>query len=247
MANKTLHTAKKHNDVTITIHPIRPEDLRFIAFLDASFAPKSKPESHAGMIILATHKDISQNKSCLISPISWGTKKIQRVVTSTLSAETSALSTALDQLTWVRLYQAWMITQRLSGNNLSPSNSSWRDLHWAHSGAQLADAHTKVMEGNFLRETLRQGRFCLHDENEVLKNRASARIRLKWLRSAADQIQTYKIFKFANVNRAQLHILLTWRHHGNNQVFQNTPLSFPKACMRYARESPGDVVGGSLP
>ena len=50
MANKTLHIAKKHSDVTITIHPIKTDDLRFIAFLDASFASKSKPESHAGEI-----------------------------------------------------------------------------------------------------------------------------------------------------------------------------------------------------
>ena len=36
-------------------------------------------------------------------------KKIQRIVTSTLSAETSALSTTLDQLTWLRLYWAWIL------------------------------------------------------------------------------------------------------------------------------------------
>jgi hypothetical protein len=113
MANKTLHTAKKHSDVNIKIQPIKPEDLRFIAFSDASFASKVKPESYAGMIILATHKEIAQNKSCVISPISWGTKKIQRVVTSTLSAETSALSTTLDQLTWVRVYWGWLLNPEI--------------------------------------------------------------------------------------------------------------------------------------
>ena len=61
-------------------------------------------------------------------------------------------------------------------------------LHWVHSGAQLADALTKVMEANFLRETLRQGKYCLHDSNEVLKNRASARNRLKWLKTSTDQM-----------------------------------------------------------
>ena len=108
-ANKVLHNAKKHSDVHIKIQPIKTEDLRFIAFSDASFASKSKPESHAGMIILATHREISQSQSCPVSPISWGAKKIQRIVTSTLSAETSALSTTLDQLTWLRLYWAWIL------------------------------------------------------------------------------------------------------------------------------------------
>lgn len=240
-ANKVLHNAKKHSDVSIKIQPINTQDLRFIAFSDASFASKSKPDSHAGMIILSTHQDITRNQSCPISPLSWGTKKIQRIVTSTLSAETTALSTTLDQLTWMRLYWAWILNPNTAwqkpeeAKNLPPAISlptykvndqdlaitdckslydlttrtaipncqefrtqllarSIKDimsegirLHWVHSGAQLADALTKVMEANFLRETLRNGRYCLHDSEEVLKNRASNRNRLKWLRTATDQ------------------------------------------------------------
>ena len=240
-ANKVLHNAKKHSDVSIKIQPINTQDLRFIAFSDASFASKSKPDSHAGMIILSTHQDITRNQSCPISPLSWGTKKIQRIVTSTLSAETSALSSTLDQLTWMRLYWAWILNPNTAwqkpeeAKNLPPAITlptykvndqdlaitdckslydlttrtaipncqefrtqllarSIKDimsegirLHWVHSGAQLADALTKVMEANFLRETLRNGRYCLHDSEEVLKNRASNRNRLKWLRTATDQ------------------------------------------------------------
>ena len=51
-ANKVLHNAKKHSDVNIKIQPIPLKDVRFVAFSDASFASKSKPES--------------QNKSCVI-------------------------------------------------------------------------------------------------------------------------------------------------------------------------------------
>ena len=242
MANKTLHVAKKHHDVTIKINPIAINDLRFLAFSDASFASKTKPESYSGMIILATHKEISQNKSCIISPLSWGTKKIQRVVTSTLSAEATALSTTLDQLTWIRVYWAWLIDPKipwqkpetvkilpealtvptikvdekdlaitdckslydLTTRTAVPNCQEFRTqllarsikdiltenicLHWVHSGAQLADALTKVMEGQFLRETLRQGHYCLHDANEVLKSRANARNRLKWLRMSASEM-----------------------------------------------------------
>ena len=159
------------------------------------------------MITLATQKDISQHKTCAISPISWGTKKIQRIVTSTLPAETSALSTSLDQPTWIRFYWAWLLDpnipwQKLAKiTNLPPAISlpiykandqdlaitdrnvfiTWplqllfptvknlepncwiRDilaegirLHRVHSGAQLADALTKMMEANFPRETLKQ-------------------------------------------------------------------------------------------
>ena len=55
-------------------------------------------------------------------------------------------------------------------------------LRWVHSGAQLADALTKVMESHFLRETLRVGRYKLNDETEVLRDRACTKTRLKWLR-----------------------------------------------------------------
>eukprot|EP00435_Cladocopium_sp_Y103_P021947 s3593_g5.t1 len=243
-ANKALHIAKKHSDVTIKINPISTEDLRFIAFSDASFASKSKPESHSGMIILATHKDISQNKACTISPLSWGTKKIQRVVTSTLSAETTALSTALDQLTWIRLYWAWILRPEinwrkpetinelpeaisiptikfdekdfaitdckslydLTTRTAVPNCQEFRtqlqaraikdilaegiQLHWVHSGAQLADALTKTMEASFLRTTLKQGWYCLHDEHEILKDRATARNRLRWLKSSSDEMSS---------------------------------------------------------
>ena len=241
-ANKALHIAKKHHDVTIKIQPIKPNDLRFLAFSDASFASKVKPESHAGMIILATHKDISQNTACPISPISWGSKKIQRVVTSTLSAETSALSTTLDQLTWLRLYWAWIFDQSIRWQNPSevsnlpealtvptmkvdekdlaitdckslfdlttrtavPNCQEYRtqlqaraikdildegiQLHWVHSGAQLADALTKTMEATFLRSTLKHGSYCLHDIEQVLKERATTRNRIRWLKTTTEEM-----------------------------------------------------------
>ena len=107
-ANKLLHEAKRHHDMTITIKPIPIEDFRFVAFSDASFASKSKPDSHAGMVIVGTHKQILQNQQCPISPITWGCRKIQKVVTSTLSAETMSLASALDQLAWRRIFWSWI-------------------------------------------------------------------------------------------------------------------------------------------
>ena len=168
-------------------------------------------------------------------------------MTSTLSAEATALSSTLDQLTWIRVYWAWLIDPKiawqkpetvktlpealtvptlkaedkdlaitdckslydLTTRTAVPSCQEFRTqlvarsikdilsenirLHWVHSGAQLADALTKIMEGQFLRETLRQGHYCLHDADEVLKNRANARNRLKWLRSAACEMSSNQL------------------------------------------------------
>lgn len=243
-ANQCLYEAKKHHDDSITIQAINKDDLRFLAFSDASFASKSNPSSHSGSIIMSTHKAINQNTTCPVSPLSWGSRKIQRVVTSTLAAETVSLASVLDQLSWTRLCWGWMLnpevqwkrpsealkqlplsisTATMSAPSLPdsvaatdckslydlvtrtapPQCSEFRtqlaaraikdllsegtSLRWVHSGAQLADCLTKIMESSFLRETLRVGQYKLHDESEVLKNRASSRNRIKWLKSNTAQ------------------------------------------------------------
>ena len=258
MGNQALYEAKSHHDVNINIQSIPISDLRFLAFSDASFASKNNPNSHTGSIIMATHRDISKNISCPVSPLSWGCKKIQRVVTSTLAAETVSLSSVLDQLSWIRLCWSWMLdnrvqwqnpdqalkklpeafssvtvhAQNLSGDVAATDCKSLYDLvtrtappqctefrtqlaaraikdlltegtslRWVHSGAQLADCLTKVMETSFLRETLIQGRYKLHDELAVLKNRASTRNRIKWLKenSQSSNDECFLTFGFLGV------------------------------------------------
>ena len=107
-ANRVLHEAKQHADVSINIQPIDQADLRFVAFSDASFASAKTSDSHQGMIIMAAHKGIGNNQRSSINPIVWHSKKIQKVAVSTLSAEAMALAGAVDILTWVRLFWAWI-------------------------------------------------------------------------------------------------------------------------------------------
>ena len=189
---------------------------------------------------MSTHKEIGDNVTCMVNPISWGCKKIQRVVTSTLSAETVSFSSVLDQLSWIRLCWAWLLNskvhwqtpeaalqklpvsystatvkaQRLSEDTIATDCKSLYDLitrtappacsefrtqlnarkikemiaegvsvRWVHSGAQLADSLTKIMDTSFLRETIMQGKYRLNDELEILKARSDSRTRLKWLRN----------------------------------------------------------------
>ena len=47
----------------------------------------------------------------------------------------------------------------------------------------MADSLTKVMDGTVLRECLKLGRYHLQDEAQVLKSRADAKTRLRWLRN----------------------------------------------------------------
>ena len=54
------------------------------------------------------HQDIFNQKVAVASPLSWSSKKIDRVVASTFAAETFALSHTVDALNWIRLTWEWI-------------------------------------------------------------------------------------------------------------------------------------------
>lgn len=68
-ANKLLHETKVNSNVTLKIQPIKVEDIRFIAFSDASFASEKCPDSYQGMMIMAAHRQIGENKVSKVNPI----------------------------------------------------------------------------------------------------------------------------------------------------------------------------------
>ena len=88
--------------------PIRIEDLTFCAFSDASFATASNLQSRQGTLIFTTDKNLAENKRAVVCPVAWSSRKIPRVVTSTLSAEAVALSSTLDRLGFLRLFWEWV-------------------------------------------------------------------------------------------------------------------------------------------
>ena len=106
-ANRVLLEAKK-NPVNLVIVPIREDQVSFCAFSDASFETKRGQASRQGTIIFTTDSGMAQNQLSVICPIAWSSRKIPRVVRSTLSAEATALSTCLDRLSWLRLLWAWL-------------------------------------------------------------------------------------------------------------------------------------------
>eukprot|EP00435_Cladocopium_sp_Y103_P040013 s2586_g10.t2 len=263
-ANRILHEAKSHADVKIVVKAIPNQDVRFVAFSDASFASAKNPSSHQGMMIMARNAAIGQNHKSDVSPLVWHSKKIQRVAVSTLSAEAMSLAGAVDVLSWMRLYWGWIqdvsipwrqadqtllklppafaaLMPEDSDDAFTPSSkvqemlknlpktsdaiittdckslydlisrttppscgefrtqlqaklikehlSSGIQIRWVPSGAQVADSLTKIMDNTMLRECLRIGRYCLHDEAEILKVRSDSRARLQWLRQSAEHMQ----------------------------------------------------------
>ena len=110
-ANRILQEAKRHK-VSLMIVPLQESRVTFCAFSDASFASSNNLTAHQGTIIFATTNELLENNSAVVCPIAWSSKKIPRVVRSTLGAEAVALSNTVDRLSWIRVFWAWMKDSR---------------------------------------------------------------------------------------------------------------------------------------
>ena len=117
-ANRVLYEAKSH-PVELTIVPIPESRLTFCAFSDASFATNKNETSRQGTLIVSTDCQLSRNESAVVCPMAWSSKKIPRVVTSTLSAEAIALSSSLDRLGYLRVCWEWFKNPGLDWTDIS--------------------------------------------------------------------------------------------------------------------------------
>ena len=224
-ANRVLFEGKKH-EVCLILVPIPESQVAFCSFSDASFSTSQDSASRQGTLIFATDWKLAQNERTVVCPIAWSSRKIPRVVTSTLSAEAISLSSALDRLSYIRLCWEWLKNPGLDWTNPTevlsraplasavtdcksvfdiatktspPVCSEYRTtlecllirerlqenvaMRWISTQAMLADSLTKSMDAVMLRECLRSGKYALFDESESLKQRASKREKLHWLRA----------------------------------------------------------------
>ena len=119
--NKVLREAQQTAQVKICFRSILPQEVTHVSFGDASFASPKQLASFQGTLICATTKALDQNQQAPISPLSWSSKKIARVVRSTLSAEAYSMSRSVDRLSWLRLL--WGV--------IHVDGFKWQDPHQA--------------------------------------------------------------------------------------------------------------------
>ena len=105
--NRMLHYAKTHSDMYLLIPSIPVDEMTYCVFSDASFATQKDQNSYSGVLIVGTTASLMENQLAIITPTAWSSKKIPRVVRSTLSAEAVSLSNSLDRLSWIRLAWEW--------------------------------------------------------------------------------------------------------------------------------------------
>ena len=106
-ANRVLYEAKSH-PVSLMIVPIKEQQVTFCAFSDASFETGRGQSTRQGTIIFSTDGRLENNVKTVVCPVAWSSKKIPRVVRSTLSAEAVALGSTLDRLSWIRVFWQWL-------------------------------------------------------------------------------------------------------------------------------------------
>ena len=85
-ANKVLSESKQH-PVSLMVLPIAPQDVTYCAFSDASFLSNKQNSAHQGTLIFATTPELLENKKAVVAPVAWTSKRVPRVVRSTLGAE----------------------------------------------------------------------------------------------------------------------------------------------------------------
>ena len=103
MADKLLREAQETSDTKIHFRSIRADQVSRVVFGDASFASPKQLSSCQGTIVFATAPKLQENVTAPISPQTWSSKKIARVVRSTLAAEAFSMSCGVDKLSWMRL------------------------------------------------------------------------------------------------------------------------------------------------
>eukprot|EP00435_Cladocopium_sp_Y103_P039315 s274_g10.t1 len=178
VGNRILNDAKKHSDTAIRIQALPIDQIRFLSFSDAAFATREKANSQKGCLILATTETIDQIQSSPVSPLIWFSKKINRVVSSTLASETFALSGALDLLSWTRIHWAWMLNPNLKWQ--SPEETL-KDLPNAFAVVDCKSLYdllqkTSIPQCTEYRTTL---------EALVVRERLKEGVIIKWVHSAA--------------------------------------------------------------
>ena len=101
-ANRVLRETQLNEEVQVQYLPIAPTSITFASFGDASFASSKCLSSHQGTVVCATDHRLESNQEAPLSPLVWLSKKIPRVVRSTLSAEAYSMSKSVDVLGWMR-------------------------------------------------------------------------------------------------------------------------------------------------
>ena len=96
--NEVIRNLKKKPEVQLRIQPLRA--MKFAVISDASFG-NDNMHSQGGQMVICHEAGLQENQRVKANLLWWRSAKIQRVVNSTLAAETQSLSRGLGDLLWI--------------------------------------------------------------------------------------------------------------------------------------------------
>ena len=100
--NKLMREAKSMPDLCWWIVSV-PSSFVWLTAADAAWANRPDGSSTSGHVIMAAHPNILYGESSTVSVLAWNSRKIRRVVRSSLGAECAAFSTGLEHTDMFRV------------------------------------------------------------------------------------------------------------------------------------------------
>ena len=100
--NKLMREAKSMPDLCWWIVSV-PSSFVWLTAADAAWANRPDGSSTSGHVIMAAHPNILRGESSTVSVLAWNSRRIRRVVRSSLGAECAAFSTGLEHTDMFRV------------------------------------------------------------------------------------------------------------------------------------------------
>ncbi len=109
-ANNAVRRAKQHKGLGLSFKAIPPENLTICCHSDAAFANLGA-HTQAGYVLAFVDKKLQHGEESHWCPVAWRSYKLPRAVSSTLAAESQAMSTASGTAEWLTV----MLNEALDG------------------------------------------------------------------------------------------------------------------------------------
>ena len=153
-ANKVLRYAKETADIVLTIraHGNGLGELRFGFYSDASWSTRPDGSSQGGwLVFIGSEKEFNDGHPFPLTVIDWCSRKLPRVCRSSLAAEAQTMTSAVDNLEWVKMVFGLMIWPSEKAD--SEHVMKWLGVSPAITDARaLFDASTSATPGMKLAE-----------------------------------------------------------------------------------------------
>ena len=101
-ANNIVRRARQHSDLSLIFRPIPIDKLTLSCHSDAAFANVGN-HTQAGYLVAFVDKEMNDGKMATWNPAVWKSYRLSRAVSSTLAAESQALSVATGTVEWMSL------------------------------------------------------------------------------------------------------------------------------------------------